>query len=68
MKVATWNVRTLFQNGKFDNVKQEMTRMRINILGMCEVRWTGAGLITSDEYTVINTQVDTNTKDELAYC
>ena len=40
----TWNVRTLFQNGKFDNVKQEMTRMRINILGMCEVRWTGAGL------------------------
>ena len=40
-------------NGKFDNVKQEMTRVRINILGMCEVRWTGAGLITSDEYTVI---------------
>ena len=30
-----------------------MTRMRITILGMCEVRWTGAGLITSDEYTVI---------------
>ena len=50
LKVATWNVRTLFQNGQFDNVKQEMTRMRINILGMCEVRWTGAGLITSDEY------------------
>ena len=22
LKVATWNVRTLFQNGKFDNVKQ----------------------------------------------
>ena len=46
LKVATCNVRTLFQKGKFDNVKQEMTRMRINILGMCEVRWTGAGLIT----------------------
>ena len=53
LKVATWNVRTLFQNGNFDNVKQELTRMRIHILGMCEVRWTGAGLITSDEYTVI---------------
>ena len=54
LKVATWNVRTLFKNGKFDNVKQEMTRMRIHILGMFEVRWTGAGLITSDEYTVIS--------------
>ena len=32
---------------------ENLTIMRINILGMCEVRWTGAGLITSDEYTVI---------------
>ena len=53
LKVASWNVRTLFQNRTFDNVKQEMTRMRIHILGMCEIRWTGAGLVTSDEYTVI---------------
>ena len=52
-KIATWNVRTLFQAGKLENVKMEMERMKINILGMSEVRWTGAGKINSDKYTII---------------
>ena len=26
----------------------------MNILGICEVRWTGVGKISSDKYTVIN--------------
>ena len=36
--IANWNVRTLFQKGKLENAKQEMTRMNVNILGMAEVR------------------------------
>ncbi|KAG1679705.1 Craniofacial development protein 2 [Nymphon striatum] len=43
IKIATWNVRTLYQKGKLDNVNQEMDRMNLNILGLSEVRWTGAG-------------------------
>ena len=44
-KVATWNVRTMFQSGKLANVQQEMERLNISILGISEVRWTGSGEI-----------------------
>jgi len=53
IKISTWNVRTLMTKGKLDNIKREMTRMEINIMGLCEVRWTGAGVITSDHCKII---------------
>ena len=43
----------MFEKGKLDNMKREMERVNINILGVSEVRWTGAGLITSDKHTII---------------
>ncbi len=52
-RIGTWNVRTLYQQGKLDNVKKEMKRMKVDILGMAEVRWTGAGSFKSDGYTMI---------------
>ena len=51
--IATWNVRTLLEKGKLDNVKHEMSRMKVNILGLSEVRWKGAGEFESDGYKVI---------------
>ncbi|GFO27425.1 endonuclease exonuclease phosphatase domain containing protein [Plakobranchus ocellatus] len=42
-KKATWNVLTLHQKGKLENVIKEMERIKFNILGLGEVRWTGAG-------------------------
>ena len=44
-KVATWNVRTMYQTGKLANVHQEMVRLNISVLGISEVRWTGNGEI-----------------------
>ena len=44
MKIATWNVRTLYQEGKIENVIQEMNRMNLNIVGLAETRWTGAAV------------------------
>ncbi|GFN86398.1 craniofacial development protein 2-like protein [Plakobranchus ocellatus] len=40
-KIATWNVRTLHQKLKLENVTKEMDRGKLNILGLAEVRWTG---------------------------
>ncbi|GFO28865.1 craniofacial development protein 2-like, partial [Plakobranchus ocellatus] len=42
-KIATWNVLTLQQKGKFENVIKEMDRIKLHILGLAGVRWTGAG-------------------------
>jgi len=37
--IGNWNVRSMNQ-GKFKVVKQEMTRVKINILGISELKWT----------------------------
>ncbi|GFS21179.1 craniofacial development protein 2-like [Elysia marginata] len=53
IRTATWNVRTLLQTGKLDNIKGEMDRLKINILGLSEVRWKGAGKIASSKHEFI---------------
>ncbi|GFO32942.1 craniofacial development protein 2-like [Plakobranchus ocellatus] len=53
LNIATWNIRTLFKKGKLENIKQEMERMKLNILGLSEVRWKGAGKITSGGHEII---------------
>ena len=37
--MGTWNVRTLREAGKLDELTHETNRYRWNILGLCEVRW-----------------------------
>ena len=41
--IETWNVRSINQD-KLQVVKQEMTRVNIDILGISELRWTGIRL------------------------
>ena len=38
--------------GKLELVKQEMTRVNINILGISELRWTGMGEFNSDNHYI----------------
>ena len=38
--------------GKLEVVKQEMTRVNINILGISKLRWTGMGEFNSDNHYV----------------
>ena len=37
--------------GKLEVVKQEMTRVNIDILGISELRWTGMGEFNSDDHS-----------------
>ena len=45
LKISTWNVNTLYQAGKLANVEREMRRLRVDVMGLCEVRWVGAGMV-----------------------
>ena len=38
--------------GKLEVVKQEMARVKINLLGIRELRWTEMGEFNSDEYYI----------------
>ena len=40
--IGTWNVRSMNQ-GKLEVVTQETARVNVNILGVCELKWTGMG-------------------------
>ena len=44
-------VRSMNQ-GKLEVVKQEMTRVNIDILGISELRWTGMGEFNSDVHYI----------------
>ena len=49
--IGIWNVRSMNQ-GKLEVVKQEMTRVNIDILGISELKWTGMGEFKSDDHYI----------------
>ena len=49
--IETWNVRSMSQ-GKLDMVKQDIVRIKINILGISELKWTGMGEFNSDDHYI----------------
>ena len=57
--IGTWNVRSMSQ-GKLEVLKQKMTRVKINILGISELKW--ANLIWM---AIISTTVGKNPLEEI---
>ena len=49
--IGFWNVRSTNQ-GTLEVVKQEMTRVNIEILGISELKWTGMGEFNSDDHYI----------------
>ena len=49
--VGTWNVRSMNQ-GKLEEVKQEMARVNIDNSGISELKWTGMHEFNSDDHYI----------------
>ena len=60
--IGTCNVRSMDQ-GKLEVVKQEVTRININILGIRELKWTGMGEFK--HMTIISTNMGKNPLEEM---
>ena len=43
IRIGNWNVRTMYTTGKSAQVARVMNQMKIQIMGISECRWTGAG-------------------------
>ena len=50
--IGMWNVRTLQQPGRLENLASEMDKCDLNVIGSIEVRWLGKGEIVSGNYTM----------------
>ena len=49
--IENWNVKSMNQ-GKLELIKQEMTRVNINILRISELKWTGMGEFNSGDHYI----------------
>jgi len=49
--IGTWNVQSMNQ-GKLEMVKQEMSRVNVDILGISELKQTGMGEFNSDDHYI----------------
>jgi exonuclease III len=43
MRLATWNVRSLYRAGALVTVSKELSKYRLDLVGVQEVRWEGGG-------------------------
>ena len=62
IKVGTWNVRTLYQAGKPENVIHEMGKLHVNIFGLFETRWTNSRSVQINDYKIIYSGGDKHEK------
>ncbi|XP_042877372.1 craniofacial development protein 2-like [Penaeus japonicus] len=53
IKIGTWNIDTFYQPRKYENIKQEFGRLKVDIMGLSEVRWEGTGIISDKDITFI---------------
>lgn len=49
---ATWNVLSLNREGAFKNLKEVMKNYKVSIAALQEVRWKGADIMDSRDYTI----------------
>jgi len=43
MRIATWNVRTLYRTGAMNELVKEMGAYKVDICALQEIRWSGKG-------------------------
>jgi hypothetical protein len=51
MRFDTWNIRSLYRVGSLITVSRELSRYRLDLVGVQEVRWEGSGTIPPRKYT-----------------
>ena len=52
--------------GKLEEVKQEMVRVNVDILGISEIKWTGRGEFNSDDHYIYYFRVKSLRRNALA--
>jgi hypothetical protein len=51
MRFGLWNVRSLYRAGFLMTVSRELSKYKLDLVGVQEVRWEGSGTEPAGEYT-----------------
>jgi exonuclease III len=51
MRFGTWNVRSMYKAGSLRAVEEEISKYRLDLVGVQEVRWGGVDTESAGEYT-----------------
>jgi exonuclease III len=51
MRFGTWNVRSMYRAGSVRVVEEEISKYKLNVVRVQEVRWDGGGIERAGEYT-----------------
>ena len=53
LRIGTWNVRTLYKAGRFVNLTSELDRLKVDIMVLSEVRWTGFDMMSEEDRVLV---------------
>ena len=62
LNICTWNVRTLYQARKLDNLIMKFNSLKLDILGVSKTHWSGSGIIQRENHTIIYSGEEENRK------
>jgi hypothetical protein len=51
MRLGMWNVRSLYSAGSLVTISKELSKCKLDLVGVQEVRWEGVGTEQAGEYT-----------------
>jgi hypothetical protein len=51
LRIGLWDVRSLYKVGSLITVSRELSKYRLDLVGVQEVRWEGGGIEPAGEYT-----------------
>jgi hypothetical protein len=51
MRFGTWNVKSMHRAGSLRPVAEEISKYKLDLVGVHEVRWEGSGTEPASEYT-----------------
>jgi hypothetical protein len=51
IRSGMWNIRRLYRLGSLMTVLRELSRYRLDLVGVQKVRWEGSGTVPAGEYT-----------------
>jgi exonuclease III len=51
IRFGTWNVRSMYRTGSLRALVEEISKYKLDLLGVQEVRWDGGGTERAGKYT-----------------